>query len=235
MAVDVTPPLFYDISYNAGAAFTACGWVKSDRIPPASFGYNTCWFMDGLSYNAWTAVMFIRVTSTTMRIDLVQDGPTAITGPAVNTGQWIFIAYTRSGDNLNMYWRTEGQSSLSSGSGVRQGNLSILGICVLGERFPEADTTLDGQGAYWRHFESVLSSSAILSESASTTAVATEWADWPFASAATVLDDVSGANRDLTSNGTGSVANGTNPNIALPSGGAAPDGRSRRYRFLLPR
>lgn len=195
-------------SLPASSACTLCGWFK--RIAEVAASFDTCFdFEDGSGDGS-----FVGIGADAVSWFISDDQTGTLPGP--NVDAWFFVAMTiASGTNHRFYARIEGQNSLDeSGLVVCASSLTINQMHVANDGFGEA---YNGEIRYVRCWDRVLSSAELLEESTSATAVSTTNlnADYPFASAATALDDASANNRDLTL-ATGTLADGASePSISL--------------------
>jgi hypothetical protein len=129
---------------------------------------------------------------------------------------WVFLCTSVDATNgINLYWRFEGEASLSTDTGSWVGTFSNnlmgwAGITVVGET-----NTLLGRIAYARLFSGVLNATQILAESASAAPVGSAWGSWAFASTSNDTADGSGNNRSLTRAGSGSYSSVADPNISI--------------------
>lgn len=212
MAVDLTPDAYWSrATTGLTLPVSFCGWVRFDTTPAV---YRVALYHGTGSYT--NCLAWVRLANGTLRAEHA-----GYTGPAtavLSNSTWYFFASTinTGTNNFRVYWRAEGQTSLLSAQGTWSGTFAQDTL-----RWGIAPGTgsgngHDGQLAYCRAFTGVLAEADLLAESASPTAIATEWADWPFADAATSTTDASGNSRTLTfTAASGSQADATGPNISL--------------------
>lgn len=233
MAVDLTPRFtFYRQSTGLSLPVSVCCWHRFDSTPAA---YRALHVQANNSYGNHVG-LFRNASGQVVLSDATGD---KILSSALSNSTWYFVGavFQTGASNLRLYWRAEGATSLSSGTGtlgaitysnqqmVWAGGPAAAPNQGLGEA---AANCHDGAIAYGRVFSGALTSSDFLAESASATAIAAEYGDWAFATTANSTTDSSGNGNTLTSVGTGSQANDTNPNISLSSSTAPAMLRRRR-------
>lgn len=219
MAIDVAPRFtFYRQNTGLALPFTVCFWARFDSTPVA---YRTLFVHAGNSYGSFVGIF--RNSAGQISIGGGTGSDKALSS-ALSNGTWYFIGVVAATgtNNFLLYWRAAGTPTLSSVAGTRDGSFlnEQLVWCGgpnsatpgLGE---DAAHCHDGAIAYGRVFSGALTQAQLLSESASTVALQTEYADWAFASTANSTTDSSGSGNTLTTAGTGSQANDTNPNISI--------------------
>lgn len=206
MAVDLTAVArLTRSSTDVTAPFTVCAWLRPSSA--ALTGTTVPWYQGSTSFTGFNA---ISIDAGVLK-GVPTSGTPVVIGPTLVADQWVFAALVVSGTSWTLYWRRETDAVLSTatGTGTPGTNTDQMAWgCA-----PDDLNAYDGGIAYGRLFATALSSADLLAESSSTTAVAAEWADWPMADATTVLDDVSGNARQLTSTGN-TPADLTGPTIS---------------------
>jgi hypothetical protein len=215
VAVDLAEGSIFSIA-GAGLVmpFTVCGWVRPDvaadtGAPP----YRSVWYLGNASYGNYIA-LFLNDDPALVADDAAAPSEKLI-GPTVTIGDWYFFAIVAEAgaSQFELFWRSEGETSLATTSATWSGTLAVNTLRWGGAPGEATASCFDGAVAYGRMFTSALTQAQLLDESASATAIQTEWADWPFTDTATSTTDASGNGRTLTL--TGSQSNTTGPDISL--------------------
>lgn len=211
MAIDLTPAFLLTLQPTLNAdPQTVCGWVRTSRVPSV---FNAFWVFQ--NDDGFYSLRFFNDAGSARLIVNTNDS-NRVNGPVMALDTWVFFGLVRSGTSLTFRYRLEGQSTLTTASGTVLGDIDGANpLMRIGAASGTAATGLDGAVAYFRTFSAALTETQLLDESASTAAVATEWADWPLADTATMVNDVSGNGRNLNEEESGAVANAANPDISL--------------------
>lgn len=194
-------------STGVTAPFTVCAWLRPTSA--SLTGTVVPWYQGTVAFSGFNAMA---IDSAVLK-GVPQSGTPVVDGPTLTADQWIYAAMVVSGTSFTLRWRLEGEAALSSASGT--GTPGTNTNHMAWGSAPDDNNAYDGGIAFGRLFASALSEADLLAESISDVAVATEWADWPMATAATVLDDISGNSRPLTSTGN-TPTDTTGPTIASP-------------------
>lgn len=146
---------------------------------------------------------------------------TGVTGTTVSTGTWTYVACTRDAANAGQLFMGTTPGSLTKTTATVNSSGTPSSFNVFGRSTSDATDWFIGSLAYVRLWTSVLSDTAIATESQNAAAVTTAnlWGSWPLAAAS--LSDTSGNSRNLTAGST-SLTSDTDPVLttANPKGGA---------------
>lgn len=166
-------------------------------------------------------VNFLLLGTPSDQLDLAKSG-TDLFGLTITQGKWYYVAATSdASENVVLYWRAEGESTLQSTSAAFA-PLTVANTRLIFGGAQDNSLNWNGQIALGRVWDSVLTQTQLMAESQSASAVVAAWGDWPFASVATETTDISGNGRTLTANGAGSHTDHIGPKITVSSGvGAA--------------
>lgn len=184
---------------------TVCCWVRPDIVS----GARTIWYQGTTSFSG---MIFLLIDTNKFVLAGTNGSTICQTGTVLSTGTWYFVAASiDAAGNGAVRYRQEGTSTLTSVTGT--GSVSGVSTNHMAWCADPTNTLsgFDGCITYGRLFASVLSEAQMLSESQSTTAVATEWADWTMLDAAGTLTDASGNSRPLT------LGTGNTPTTAATS------------------
>lgn len=220
MAVQITTssfdylstPTASNIRPNIGD-ITICGWHKTAATPGSQpfFSINDGSTFFSIAINP-TGYYAIESGPGTTRLQADSFG-------VLSGGTWYFLAITRTSGTYEIFIGDESTAIASDGTvaGWAGGNewpTSGARLAFFGERGSDTSTP-DTEMAYWRIWQSALTSGEIEAERASATSVkAGVWAEYVFASEATKSTALVGTNLSETG---GTYVDGTDP--TLPSAG----------------
>lgn len=218
MSIRIQSPAFYSRGTNlpTRAAFTVSGWA---RYAAAEGVFNTIACLENASGNDGT---YIAIDSGDGLV-VFHEGDTQTPFPDggdYDGGAWFFFALVGDGTNVRAYARLEGETSLSSLTGISQGAYTAAGLTFFSDAF---DEYFDGYGRYFRVWSAALSEAELLAESASATPVRTSNinADYRMGSTTDDNEDASGNGFNMTVNGT-PANNASEPSITIGGGGTPP-------------
>jgi len=186
-------------------AFSCCGWFK--RSSDAAIDEYVIHFGSG------TNPIQIKVEHDDDKItlNLQYSGSRIVSGPVATVGSWFFIGLVCSGTTATMYWRAEGETSLSSGSASNTGGDWTTDNIYLGRDATTAPSNpFTGKAACARFWNVANTVGEMQAESESLTLVKTanNLSDHRFdgANIAAALVDDSGNGNDFTATGTVTVS-----------------------------
>lgn len=203
-------------SAPATGPLTICAWVKLASTTNAT---NTL-----VRFDAGGTTALILALRSLVPGFYSAASTTGLTGTAISTGTWYFLAATRDAANAAQLFQGTNPTSLSKVTGTVSSSGTPTSVNVFGRSTSDATDWLDGSEAHLRMWTAVLSDSEIAAEAASATPVRTSglWSTWEFVAAA--LTDGSGNGRNLTAGST-ALASDTDPVAGTISGtgsGSAP-------------
>lgn len=231
MAVALNPNAFLvRTAVGSPSSFSWCGWTRidTDRGQFTILRYLAANVVGGggfqFTVDSSRKLIIYRANAF---VDLLGGA-----GPTLAVGDWWFLGITTIVDdvpnNVVLYRAQHGAGSLTqttvSYSGQYQYANHYIGARP-GNDGQDGAFRLDGSVAHDRVWHGVtLTPSEMLAEYQSETAVkAGAWAVWPMADSATVIEDATANNRDLTSTpGTGSIVTTTGPSFGGTDGTATP-------------
>jgi hypothetical protein len=186
-------------------AFSCCAWVK--RASDAAQDEYIIHFGTG------TNPIQIKVEhdDNKFTLNLQYSGSRIVSGPTATVGSWFFVGLICSGTTATLYWRAEGETSLSSGSASNTGSDWTTNNIYLGR---DAGTTpfnpFAGKMACFRVWDAAITVGELTTESESLTAVKTTGllSDHRFdgANIAAAVEDDHSSNNDFTATGTVTVS-----------------------------
>lgn len=197
-------------------SFTVCGWFNR-----RSFDAN--WHVSIYMSVSGVAEFFLSTSndgSSWLEEYVLNGGYSPLAGPSAVTPQWIFLAITYSLTSQKMYYGYEAGGTLTvvNAVNVDTGSPTPFSLIILGNDI--YNEFFQGDMAYIRIWDTVLTAGELQSEYESATAVKTSdlYASWPLATSATATVDASGNGHTLTI--TGAITTGTDDPI-IPGGGGS--------------